>query len=53
MGVWLRRIITRIGELQVGALLLNEACEREKVDESGRMNVHLAEDGTVSNVDFK
>ncbi len=48
MGVWLHRISRRIG----GTPLKDED-GYEMADNGDRLNVHLAEDGTVRHVDFK
>ena len=48
MEVWLPRITSRIG--QTSTLVYSE---RLIADEGNRLNVHLAEDGTVRHVDFK
>lgn len=48
MGVWLPRISSRIGGFH-----LNIYGPNEMADHEDRLNVHLAEDGTVRHVDFK
>lgn len=48
MGIWLPTISSRIGERSYGRV-----GRRVVLMVGGRMNVHLAEDGTVRHVDFK
>ena len=54
MELWSRRISSRIGERKSGKELLGGGrWQLKMLIWTTRMNVHLAEDGTVRHVDFK